>query len=145
MCQASFVSILFLGFNKMEASTQELADRKQEPGRGRLKRKDGREGRQEQQTCRKAVHSHSTLNAGSGLATYSPASCPPDLKPSWPGRCGGLFTASLMARIRWTVCQPTIRAKRTRQLRRAQAVYSFNQTRVEVFKGRLSVLNTHRF
>lgn len=46
MCQASFVSILFLGFNKMEASTRELAGGKQEPESGRLKGKGGGGGDQ---------------------------------------------------------------------------------------------------
>lgn len=54
MCQASFVSILVPGFNKMEASTRELAGRKQEPERGRPKGKGGGEGGQNDRSPEKS-------------------------------------------------------------------------------------------
>lgn len=41
MCQASFVSILLLRFNKMEASTPELADSKHAPEQEREAEQEG--------------------------------------------------------------------------------------------------------
>lgn len=50
MCQASFVSILLLRFNEMEASTPELADSKQVPGQEKEAEQDAwRRRRLEQQ------------------------------------------------------------------------------------------------
>lgn len=78
MCQASFVSILLLRFNKMEASTPELADSKQALNRrGRLNRKDGEMAARTTHPHHSAyIQRHSALEAKQGqawLGTAQPA------------------------------------------------------------------------
>lgn len=80
MCQASFVSILLLRFNEMEASTPELADSKQAPGQEREAEQDARRRERLEQHHSAYIQHHSAPEAKQGqawLGTAQPAAPSP--------------------------------------------------------------------